>query len=482
MKILLCLFVFAVSVSAAERVPNVVFILADDLGYTDVGCFGSKYYETPNIDRLAQEGMKMTRHHHCQNCQPTRAALMSGQYAPRTGIYTVGGIGRFEWESRPLRPVDNVTELPLEKITVAQTMKKAGYATGMFGKWHLGQSGEYHPGQRGFDEAIVSMGKHFNFQTQPKVEVPKGEYLADFLTNKAVDFIQRHKDGPFFLYLPHYGVHSPHEAKEELIAKFKDKAPVGGHHSAVYAAMIASVDESVGRVMAVLDELKLADNTVLIFSSDNGGVGGYAREGIKKGGDITDNAPLRSGKGSLYEGGTRVPFIVRWPGVTKAGTSSEVPTVHVDLYPTLAEIGKAALPEGQPLDGESLVPVWRDATAGHLKREAIYQHFPGYLGAGGGTWRTTPVGLIEVGDWKLMEFFEDGRLELYNLKEDIGEQKNLAAEMPEKAKELHAKMIAWREGIKAPMPTKNEGVKAGGASEPKKKSQGKGKGKKKKVE
>lgn len=474
MKHLLCLFLLTLSLRAADRAPNIVFILADDLGYTDVACFGSKYYETPNIDKLASQGMKLTSHHHCQNCQPTRAALMSGQYAPRTGIYTVGGIDRFEWTSRPLRPVDNVQGLPLEKITIAQTMKQAGYATGMFGKWHLGEKDAYHPGQRGFDEAIVSMGKHFNFKTQPPVEYPKDEYLADFLTDKAVDFIQRHKDAPFFLYLPHYGVHSPHEAKEELIARFKDKPAVGGHHSPVYAAMIASVDESVGRVMAVLDELKLADNTVLIFSSDNGGVGGYAREGIKKGGDITDNAPLRSGKGSLYEGGTRVPFIVRWPGMTKPGSSSDVPTIHVDLYPTFADIGKATPPANQPLDGESLVPVFRDATAS-LKREAIYQHFPGYLGAGQGTWRTTPVGLIEEGDWKLMEFFEDGRLELYNLKDDIGEQKNLATENPDKTKELHAKMIAWRESIKAPMPTKNE-PKATAA--PKKK----GKGKKKKAD
>lgn len=474
MKHLLCLLLLAVSLRAADRAPNIVFILADDLGYTDVACFGSKYYETPNIDKLAQQGMKLTRFHQCQNCQPTRAALMSGQYAPRTGIYTVGGIGRFDWESRPLRPVDNVQELPLEKITIAQTMKKAGYTTGMFGKWHLGQSGECHPVQRGFDEAIVSMGKHFHFVTQPKVEYPKDEYLADFLTDKAVDFIQRHKDAPFFLYLPHFGVHSPHDAKDEITARFKDKPPVGGHHSPVYAAMIASVDESVGRVMAVLDELKLADNTVLIFSSDNGGVGGYAREGLKRAGDITDNAPLRSGKGSLYEGGTRVPFIVRWPGVTKAGSSSDVPTIHVDVYPTFAEIGKAALPYGQPLDGESLVPVFRDSTA-TLKREAIYQHFPGYLGAGEGTWRTTPVGLIEAGDWKLMEFFEDGRLELYNLKDDIGEQKNLATEMPDKTKELHAKMIAWREAIQAPMPAKNVPKTS---AEPKKK----GKGKKKQAE
>lgn len=469
MKHLLCLFLLTLSLRAADRTPNIVFILADDLGYTDVASFGSKYYETPNIDKLAQQGMKLTRHHHCQNCQPTRAALMSGQYAPRTGIYTVGGIDRFDWQTRPLRPVDNVQGLPLEKITIAQTMKAAGYATGLFGKWHLGEDAAHHPAQRGFDEAIVSMGKHFNFKTQPPIDHPKDQYLADFLTDKAVDFIQRHKDAPFFLYLPHYGVHSPHEAKADLIARFKDKPAVDGHHSPVYAAMIASVDESVGRVMATLDELKLADNTVLIFASDNGGVGGYAREGIKKGGDITDNAPLRSGKGSLYEGGTRVPFIVRWPGVTKPGSSSDTPTIHVDLYPTFAEIGKAALPSGQPLDGESLVPMFRDASTA-LKREAIYQHFPGYLGAGEGTWRTTPVGLIEVGDWKLMEFFEDNRLELYNLKDDIGEQKNLASEQPDKTKELHAKMIAWREAIKAPMPTKNDPQTT---SEPKKKGKGK---------
>ena len=459
-------------VHAASDRPNVIFIMADDLGYTDLACFGSKYYETPNIDKLASQGMKLTSHHHCQNCQPTRAALMSGQYGARTGVYTVGGIDRFDWSSRPLRPVDNVTELPLEKKTVAQAMKNAGYATGMFGKWHLGESGDHHPAKRGFDEAIVSMGQHFDFKTNPKTEYPQGQYLADFLADKAVDFIQRHQDAPFFLYLPHFGVHSPYQAKPELIAKFKDKAPMGGHHDPKYAAMIASVDESVGRVMAALDELKLADNTVLIFTSDNGGVGGYTREGIKKSGDTTDNAPLRSGKGSLYEGGTRVPFIVRWPGVTQAGSSCDVPTIHVDVFPTLAEIGKAAAPEGQPLDGESLAPLFRDPAA-RLKREAIYQHFPGYLGAGADTWRTTPVGLIQSGEWKLMEFFEDGRLELYNLKEDIGESKNLATEMPDKAKELHAKMIAWRESVKAPMPLKNTPPTG---AEPKKK----GKGKKKK--
>lgn len=402
---------------------------------------------------------------------------MTGQYAARTGVYTVGGIDRFDWSARPLRPVDNVNELPLEKTTLAQVMKSAGYVTAMFGKWHLGEKGGHHPGKRGFDEAIVSMGKHFDFATNPKTEVPEGRYLADFLTDKAVDFIQRHKEGPFFLYLPHFGVHSPHQAKNELIEKFKPKPGVGGHDNPTYAAMIASVDESVGRVMQTLDELKLAQNTVLIFTSDNGGVGGYAREGIlKSAGEITDNAPLRSGKGSLYEGGTRVPFIVRWPGVTKAGSSCDVPSIHVDVMPTLAEIAHAAPLADQPLDGESLVPLFRDPIAS-LKRDAIYQHFPGYLGAGADTWRTTPVSLIEVGNWKLMEFLEDGRLELYNLKEDIGESNNLAASMVEKAKELHAKLQSWREAIRAPMPVKN--TPSPNAA---KKKKGKGKGKAKKAE
>ena len=254
--------------------------------------------------------------------------------------------------------------------------------------------------------------------------------------------------------------------------------------------MIASVDDSVGRVMETLDELELADNTVLIFTSDNGGVGGYNRpDGLQRdpgfeakgkkgkgadedGGGITDNAPLRSGKGSLYEGGTREPFIVRWPGVTQPGSSCNVPTIHVDIFPTFLEIANAPNPR-QVLDGESLGPLFRDSNA-TLKRDAIFQHFPGYLGSGPGLWRTTPVSLIQVGDWKLMEYVEDGRLELYNLSDDIGETKNLATELPEKAKALHDRLIAWRADVNAPMPTKNEGE----ATQPKTKNKGKGKGKK----
>jgi arylsulfatase A-like enzyme len=446
------------SASAASSPPNIVFILADDLGYTDVATFGSRYYETPNIDKLASQGLKLTSHHHCQNCQPTRAALMTGQYAPRTGVYTVGGIDRFDWQSRPLRPVDNADKLPLDKILIAQQLKAAGYATGMFGKWHLGEGEEHHPAKRGFDEAIVTAGQHFNFRTKPSVEYPKGEYLADFLTGHAEAFIRKHKDHPFFLYLPHFGVHSPKQAKEALIAKFQAKPGVGGHNDPVYAAMIASVDESVGRVMTLLDELKLAENTVLIFSSDNGGVGGYERAGLVNKEGITDNAPLKGGKGMFYEGGVRVPYIFSWKGKIAAGMKNDTPINSVDLYPTLVEVAGAERPHDYTLDGESYAPLLAGAKS-KLDRDAIYWHFPGYLGAGTDQWRTTPVSSIHAGDWKLMEFFEDGKQELYNLKNDIGEEHNVAKENPDKVKELHAKLVAWREQVGAKMPTPNTDLK-----------------------
>ncbi len=450
----LAIALFAAASAFAEPAkPNVIFILADDLGWTDLGCQGSKYYKTPHIDKLAAAGLRFTDGYTCgPNCQPSRAALLSGQYGPRTGVYTVGGIERFDWKSRPLRPVDNVQKLPLDRKTVADVMKSAGYATAMYGKWHLGQDAEHHPAKRGFDDAIVSMGQHFNFTTQPKVDYPKGAYLADFLTDKAVGFIEKHKDKSFFLYLPHFGVHSPHDAKPELIAKFKEVPGVGGHANPTYAAMIASVDESVGRIVAKLDELKLAENTVVIFSSDNGGVGGYVREGLKKAGDVTDNAPLRSGKGSLYEGGVRVPWIVRWPARVKPGVV-DVPIIGVDLLPTLAELAGAKLP-AQPLDGASHVATFTSGGVEAPVRD-LFWHFPGYLGAGQGTWRTTPAGAIRSGDWKLLEFFETGATELYNLRDDLSQKTDLAKAQPDKAADLRAKLVAWRAAVKAPMPAKN---------------------------
>ena len=436
-----------------KSVPNIVFILADDLGWTDLACYGSKYYETPEIDRMAAQGMKFTNGYTCgPNCQPTRACLMSGQYGPRTGIYTVGSTARFDTRSRPLVPVENVENLALEKITVAEALKKAGYATGLFGKWHLG-NGEYHPLHQGFDEAITSMGVHFNFKTQPPVMVDPHVYLADFLTDRAVDFMERHKGGPFFLCLHHFAVHSPYQAKEDKIAPFKAKPGVDGHHSPVYAAMIASVDESVGRVLKKLDELKLSENTLVIYTSDNGGVGGYKEAGIPSAGGITNNAPLRGGKGMLYDGGVRVPYIFRWPGHIQPGTVCDEPINSVDLYPTLLEVAGAAPEPNYPLDGVSYLGLLTGRQQ-KLQRDALYWHFPGYLGAGPGEWRTTPAGAIRVGDYKLLEFFETGKLELYNLKDDIGEKHDLAAEKPALVKQLHDQLVAWREAIHAPMPQK----------------------------
>jgi arylsulfatase A-like enzyme len=451
---ILLVLLFPSSAPQDTRPPNLIFILADDLGWTDVACQGSRYYETPAIDRLAAQGIRLTSYAVCQNCAPTRAAIMSGQYPPRTGVYTVGNLDRGAAKDRKMEVPKNETQLPIDRVTLAQTMKSAGYATAMFGKWHLGQKAEYHPSRRGFDEAIVSMGKHFDFVTDPKVPVPPGAYLADFLTDRAVEFIEKNRNKPFFLYLPHFGVHVPHEAKPELIEKYRKKAPVGGHHDPTYAAMIESVDQSVGRIVAKLDELKLAGNTIVLFSSDNGGVGGYNEAGVQAKA-VTDNAPLRGGKGMLYEGGVRVPFILRWPGVVTPGTTSSEPAVHVDLYPTFCEISGAKRPEKQALDGVSLLPLLRDPSA-TLGRDAIYSHFPGYLEGTGSHWRTPPAGTIRSGDWKLHEFFEDGRLELYNLKDDPGERKDLAASQPEKARELRDKLAAWRSETGAAMPRKKE--------------------------
>ena len=448
--LLRCIAALAIAVTlpspaySAERAgpPNIVFILADDLGWTDLGCQGSKYYETPNLDRMAKEGMRFTNGYTCgPNCQPTRAALISGQYGPRTGVYTVGSTKRFDTSQRPLVPVENVAQLPLDTTTFAQRLKSGGYATALFGKWHLGQTGEHHPSKRGFDEAVTSMGRHFNFDTQPKVEYPKGTYLADWLTDHAVRFIEKNQEKPFLLCLHHFGVHSPYEAKPDLIAKFKDKPGSGGHHNPTYAAMLASVDESVGRVLAKLDELKLSDNTLVIFTSDNGGVGGYVAAGIKRKDGVTNNAPLHGGKGMLYEGGVRVPWIARWTGKVPPGTTCETPIISVDLYPTLLDLAGVKPKEGQVLDGISIKSHLLGTGASEA-REAIYWHFPGYLGAGKDAWRTTPAGAIRAGDWKLIEFFE------------TGEKNNLASKMPGKAKELHGMLVEWRKKVNAPMPAK----------------------------
>lgn len=442
------------SLSAAARQPNIVYILADDLGWTDLACQGSKYYETPNIDRLASQGVRMLRYYNSQNCAPTRAALMSGQYAPRTGVYSVGTLERGMARERAMHVPAIATNLSLDKYILPQAIKSAGYVTGMFGKWHLGREGDYHPSKRGFDEALVSDNGHFDFTTTPPASYPKGQYFADFITDRAVDFIARHKDKPFFLYLPHFAVHTPIQAKAEYVAAWEKKPAKGTHWHPTYAAMVQSVDESVGRVVAKLAELGLAKDTIVIFSSDNGGVGGYqSTEAPSEKKGFTDNAPLRGGKGTLYEGGIRVPFIVSWPGTIPAGTTSDVPVAHVDVYPTFAELAGAKLAPSAKLDGVSFASVLKNPAAA-LNREAIYWHFPGYLESYVHTqgFRTAPVGAIHMGDYKLLEFFEDGKTELYNLRSDIAEKRDLSQQMPERVSAMKAKLAAWRVDVKAEMP------------------------------
>ena len=419
-----------------KRRPNIVFIFIDDLGWRDLSCFGSTYYETPNIDKLAGQGMRFTSaYSNAPNCAPTRACLISGQYTPRHGVYTVGSPERGKARLRKLVPIPNKTNLDSKIVTIPQALKAAGYRTACIGKWHLGDKAPFRPEDRGFD-VVFRRTRRSHF-------MPDGEYLTDRLTNEAVKFIEQNRDKPFFLYLSHHTVHTPIQAKKEIIAKYRKKKPSGGHNNPAYAAMIESMDQSVGAVCDKLDELGLRDNTVVFFFSDNGG---YA--------NATSMAPLRGSKGMLYEGGIRVPMITRWPGKIKPATVCDVSVIGIDFYPTFLELAGAPKPSGHLLDGVSLVPLLTQRRA--LKRKAVFWHFPAYLEPNNKKqqpWRMTPGGPVRQGDWKLIEFFEDGKVELYNLKDDISEKNDLAKTKPAKAKELHRMLIEWRKAVSAPVPT-----------------------------
>jgi arylsulfatase A-like enzyme len=420
----------------AQKKPNFVFIFIDDLGWRDLGVAGSDYYETPNIDKLAGQGVVFTdAYSNAPNCAPTRACLMSGQYTPRHGVFTVGTPERGPAKLRKLIPTPNTTSLDTKAVTIPEALKSAGYTSACLGKWHLGNKEPHRPQDQGFDVVFQrSRRSHFT---------KDGQYLTDRLTEEAVKFIEANKDKRFFLYLSHHAVHTPIQAKKELIDKYKKKKPANGHNNPEYAAMIESVDQSVATVMDKLDELGLAENTVVFFFSDNGGHANF-----------TSMAPLRGSKGMLYEGGIRVPMIVRWPGRAQPGGICSVPVIGIDFYPTMLEMAGVEKPAGHVLDGESIVPLLR--AKGAFKREAIFWHFPAYLepyNKQQRPWRTTPAGAVRQGSWKLIEFFEDGRLELYNLKRDLSEKNNLAEKMPEKAEELHQLLVNWRKSVDAPVPT-----------------------------
>jgi arylsulfatase A-like enzyme len=437
--------------------PNIAFIIVDDLGWKDVGYMGTDYYETPNIDNIAQQGMIFTNAYtNAANCAPTRASLLTGQYSPRHGVYTVASSARGKSKNRRLIPIENSRDVELDKITIAEALKNSGYVSAAIGKWNIGLK----PEQQGFDFSIdrdeLKVKGHFS---------ESGEYLTDLLTEEAINFIKNNNPNTtkksFFLYLAHHAVHTPIRAKKNMIGAFEKKPANACHNHAPYAAMIKSVDESVARINQVLKELELNENTLLVFFSDNGGHGTY-----------TCQKPLRGGKGMYYEGGIRVPMFVYWPGKVKPGSTCEEPVIGTDFYPTFLQLAGIRAPQNYELDGTSILPLLEGEK--RLGREALFWHFPCYLQAYKGMtdesrdplFRTRPVSVIQKRDWKLLMFHEEwvldgGRkdldrnnsIELYNLKDDIGEQKNLAQINTGKRDELLEELMDWQKNIKAPIPT-----------------------------
>ena len=445
---------FVTSCSQITEKPNFIIFLVDDLGWKDVGYMGSKYYETPNIDQMAREGMSFTSAYaNAPNCAPTRACLMSGMYTPRHGVYTVGDPARGKSENRMLIPSPNNTELDGSFVTLAEALKENGYANCHVGKWHLGEDDLTSPEAQGFDVNIGgnhagSPRSYFSpYKNANLTDGPEGEYLTDRLTDEALKFVEENKDVPFFLYFAHYAVHTPIQAKAEITARYENKEGDNGQDNPKYAAMVESTDQSIGRVLQKLRDLKLDENTIVIFFSDNGGHG-----------RVTTHYPLRGSKGMMYEGGFREPMIAWWPGRIKADTKSDEVVIGIDFYPTLVELAGGD-PNKYHTDGESLAPILFEK--GGLERESIFWHFPAYLQSYKGIknpedltrgWRAVPSSVIRTGDWKLIEDFEDGSLQLYNLKDDISESNNLAETMPEKRAELLENLRQWRKNVNAPVP------------------------------
>lgn len=417
--------------------PNIVLILADDLGWADVGCYGNGFNETPRIDRLAREGVRFTQFYAGPVCSPTRANLQSGQDQARFGI-TQHIPGHRRPFAKLLDP-EVPRQLPLEVETFAERLAAVRYATGYFGKWHLGGAG-HGPGCQGWQIALECQGN----TAPPKITGhAEARRMAEFLTDKALDFIEEHKAGPFLLQVSHYAVHIPLSTTHELLAKYRAKTPAPGYPShPEYAGLLEELDLSVGRIADAIDAAGLRDRTLILFLSDNGGL-----EHEQKGRVITSNKPLRGEKGTLYEGGIRIPAIARWPGTVPAGAECRTPAITMDIYPTLLELASAPPPDRQPLDGVSLAATLRDPAA-PIDRNALFWHLPHYH-------HNTPAGAIRRDRWKLIEFFEDDSLELYNLGTDPTEGRNLAAAQPDRANAMRAELAAWRARVGARMPTPN---------------------------
>ncbi len=435
----------------AQEKPNIVYINIDDLGWTDLTCYGSSYYETPNIDRLVAMGVKFTdAYASASNCAPSRAGLLSGQYSPRYGIYTVGTSERGKSKDRKLIPVKNKTILPDSVVTIAETLMKEGYITASMGKWHLGED----PRTQGFDINIG--GTHAGhpksyfspYRNKNLKDGPIGEYLTDRLTNEGISFIESNIDNPFFLYMTYYTVHTPIQGKQDLIEKYRNKPTSKYHKNATFAAMVEAMDSNVGRLINTLEELNLTKNTMIIFTSDNGGLF-----------TVSEQFPLKYGKGSYYEGGVRIPLIIRWDGKIKPNTISKIPVMNIDFYSTFLEVANIHPAKELILDGESLSPILFGK--GQFINRSLFWHFPIYLEASRGynektgrdpLFRTRPGSTMRYGKWKLHQYFEDNDIELYDLEKDLGENKNLVKVTPKKTKELLKMLDDWRAKIKAPVP------------------------------
>lgn len=457
MKMITTLAVFLMLAAGASAAPpppkpNFVFILADDLGVMDIGCFNPKtFYETPNIDSLARKGMRFTQGYAaCPVCSPTRASIMTGKYPPRVGITDYIGANR----PGKLKPAPNSDHLALSEVTLAERLRDAGYATFFSGKWHLG-NGEYSPSAQGFGPGLVGNNQFYYPSGGPVPNHRDDPKTTDRIADGAVKFIVEHKDQPFFAYLPFLAVHVPIGARSDLIAKYEKKrgdasANAWGkerdskvrfvQNRADYAAMLEQFDNAIGRVLKALETSGVADRTIVVFMSDNGGLATAE-------GHPTSNLPYRAGKGWPYEGGVREPLIICAPGVAVPGSACDTPVISTDFYPTFLELAGLPLMPEQHRDGVSLVPLLK---AGSLPPRPLFWHYPHYGNQGG-----APFSAIRDGDYKLIEWHEDSSLELYNLKADIGEQHNLSADEPDKAKELHSRLMEWRKSVGALMPTAN---------------------------
>ncbi len=457
MRRLILLLLFALPCWAQTK-PNVVFLLVDDLGWHDLGVYGADLHETPNIDRFAQTAVRFTQAYAASPvCSPTRASILTGKHPARLHLTIWREAAHHPPLDRKLVPPTTMDHLPLEETTLAEVFKKNGYVTAHVGKWHLGTA-EYYPQTQGFDYNIggtlwgapqtfffpYSGDRYFSEPRYvPHLEDGKpGENLTDRLADEAIKILERHRVDPLYLQLWFHAVHTPIEGKPEIAKRYQAKITPGmRHRNAQYAAMVETLDQNVGRVLAKLDELGLADNTIVFLTSDNGGfINPFQGEAV------TNNSPLRSGKGSAYEGGVRVPLMVRAPGVTKAGGVSDEPVMSTDYYPTILSLAGLSDEEGHRPDGVNISSLLRDPQA-KLGREALFFHYPHYYPT------TSPVSAVRVGYWKLLHYYEDGHNELYNLDDDLGESKDLAKAETGRVRDMAARLMQWLESVDAQTPS-----------------------------